>query len=75
MSELTRTIVDYAEDGNAVEVRNALYNAIQDKIMDHIESEKQRVAQSMFNKPEQSDEPSQATETETVIGAQEGEEV
>lgn len=75
MSELTRTIVDYAEDGNAVEVRNALYNAIQDKIMGHIESEKQRVAQSMFNKPEESSEPSQSTETETVIGAQEGEEV
>jgi hypothetical protein len=72
MSELTKTIVDYAEDGNAVEVRNALYNAIQDKVMDHIEAEKQRVAQSMFNKLE---EPQQATETETVIGAQEGEEV
>ncbi len=71
MTEATRAIVDYAEDGNALEVRNALYSAIQDKIMNHLDSEKQRIAQTMFNKQE----PEQATETETVIGAQEGEEV
>jgi len=72
MTEATKAIVDYAEDGNAVEVRNALYNAIQDRIMDHLDAEKQRIAKSMFNTQQ---EPQQSTETEVVIGAQEGEEV
>lgn len=71
MSEVTRTIVDYAEDGNAVEVRNALYSAIEAKVMDHLESEKQRMAKSMFNQPEQS---SLETETEVAVGVPQGNE-
>ena len=52
MSEQTRTIVDYAEDGNATEMRNALYSAIQDKVMAHIENHKEQLAKTLFNQPQ-----------------------
>jgi hypothetical protein len=54
MSEQTRAIVDYAEDGNATEMRNALYSAIQDKVMAHIENHKEQLAKNLFSKPENS---------------------
>lgn len=44
----TRTIIDYAQDGNGVEFRNALYSAIHDKVSAHIEAKKQEVAQSLI---------------------------
>ena len=53
MTEATRQIVDYAEEDNAMEMRNAFYNELQNKIMAHIENKKIEVAQSMFNQPEQ----------------------
>jgi len=62
MSETTKAIVDYAEDGNAIEVRNALYSAIETKVMDHLEAEKQRIAKTMFNQPE--------LETEVAVGVE-----
>jgi hypothetical protein len=52
MSEQTRAIVDYAEDGNATEMRDALYSAIQDKVMAHIENHKQQLAKNLFNQPQ-----------------------
>ena len=52
MSEQTRAIVDYAEDGNATEMRNALYSAIQDKVMAHIDNHKQQLAKTLFNQPQ-----------------------
>ena len=52
MSEQTRAIVDYAEDGNATEMRNALYSAIQDKVMAHIENHKEQLAKNLFNQPQ-----------------------
>jgi len=48
MSELTRAIVDYAEDGNAKEMRDALYSAIQDRVMDHIEAHKMQIAKNLI---------------------------
>ena len=35
--------------GQGSEVRDALYNAIHDKVTAHIEAKKQEVAQSFFN--------------------------
>jgi hypothetical protein len=52
MSETTRAIVDYAEDGNATEMRDALYSAIQDRVMAHIENHKEQLAKNLFAQPE-----------------------
>ena len=49
MTEATRQIVDYAEEDNAMEMRNAFYNELQSRIMAHIEDKKIEVAQTMFN--------------------------
>jgi hypothetical protein len=49
MTEATRQIVDYAEEGNAKDLRGAFYNELQNKVMAHIEDQKIRVAQTMFN--------------------------
>lgn len=55
MSEVTRAIVDYAEDGNATEMRDALYSAIQDRVMAHIDAHKQQLAKNLFNQPEEAE--------------------
>ena len=52
MSETTRAIVDYAEDGNATEMRDALYSAINNKVMAHIETHKEQLAKTLFNQPQ-----------------------
>lgn len=52
----TRQIIDYADDGNAVEFRNALYAAIHDKVTAHVDAAKQAVAQHMFAKEEETEE-------------------
>lgn len=52
MSEQTRAIVDYAEDGKATEMRDALYSAIQDKVMAHIEAHKEQLAKNLFSQPQ-----------------------
>ena len=56
MTEATRQIVDYAEEDNAMEMRNAFYNELQNKIMAHIENKKLEVAQSMFNQHQPEEE-------------------
>ena len=56
MSETTRAIVDYAEDGKATEMRDALYSAIQDKVMAHIENHKEQLAKTLFNQPQNAEE-------------------
>jgi len=58
-----REIVDYAEQDNAKEMRDALYSALQDKVMAHIEAHKQVVAQNIMNPPEASAED-EAVQTE-----------
>ena len=44
-----RQIVDFADEDNAKEMRDAFYSALQDKVMAHIEAKKMEVAKSMFN--------------------------
>jgi len=55
MSETTRAIVDYAEDGNATEMRDALYSAIQNRVMSHIEAHKEQLAKNLFNQPKEAE--------------------
>jgi len=61
MTEQTRTIIDYAYDDNAKEMRDAVYAAIQDKVMAHLEVQKQRVAQNLIT-PQTDDENFENTE-------------
>lgn len=58
MTDTTRNIVDYAQDGNAVDFRNALYSAIHDKVTAHIDAKKQEIAQNLIT-------PQQEVEQET----------
>jgi hypothetical protein len=53
----TRDIIDYAQDQNGVEFRNALYGAIHDKVSAHIEAQKQQIAQTLIAPLEQEQEP------------------
>lgn len=43
-----RAIIDYAYDDNGKEMRDALYSAIQDKVMAHIEAHKQQIAKNLI---------------------------
>jgi hypothetical protein len=52
----TRAIVDYAFEDDAKNMRDAFYAALQDKVMDHIESHKVEVAKSFISQPEESEE-------------------
>jgi hypothetical protein len=60
----TRDIIDYAQDQNGVEFRNALYSAIHDKVTAHIEAQKQSIAQTLIAPMEQ--EQSQETASENT---------
>jgi hypothetical protein len=59
-----REIVDYAEMDNPNEMRNALYSALHDKVMSHIENHKVQVAKQLMN-------PTGATAEDEVIYAAE----
>jgi hypothetical protein len=47
-----KAIVDYAQNDEAKEMRDALYSAIQDKVTAHIEAKKQEIAQTILSNPE-----------------------
>ena len=49
----SKEMINYAQEDNAAEFRNALHSAIQSKIANHIEFMKQNIAQNMFNQPEE----------------------
>ena len=48
----TRQIIDYAYEDNGKEMRDTLYSAIHDKVMAHIESHKQVIAQNLIAQEE-----------------------
>jgi len=48
MMDKARAIIDYAYDDNGKEMRDALYSAIQDKVMAHIEAHKQQIAKNLI---------------------------
>jgi hypothetical protein len=49
MTDTTKAIIDFAADDNGAEMRNALYSAIQDKVMAHIDAKKQEIAQNLIS--------------------------
>ena len=65
MSDITKAIVDYAEDDNAKEMRDALYSAIQDRVMAHIDAQKQEIAKNLLNP-----QVDIATEVDTAVAAE-----
>jgi hypothetical protein len=52
----TRDLIDFAQDGNAVEFRNALYSDIHDRVTAHIEAKKKEIAGSIFDQNEEVEE-------------------
>jgi hypothetical protein len=64
MDTNTRQIIDYAQDQNGVEFRDALYSAIHDKVSAHIEAKKQEIAQGLINNSQE--EQTQDTEIENT---------
>jgi len=48
-----RAIIDYAYEDNGKEMRDALYSAINDKVMAHIETHKQQLAKNLIMPQEQ----------------------
>jgi hypothetical protein len=65
----TRSIIDFADGGNASEFRNALYASIHDKVSAHIDAKKQEIAQNLITPKEQPEEPVEQTtgELETEV--------
>jgi hypothetical protein len=58
MTDYTRQIIDYAQEDNGVEFRNALYASIHDKLTAHIDAKKQEIAQNLIS-PEIEDDGEQ----------------
>ena len=49
----TRDLIDYAQDGNAIEFRKALYNDIHDRVVAHIEDKKKEIANGLMGQHEE----------------------
>ena len=64
MTEYNRQIIDYAQEDNGVEFRNALYASIHDKLTAHIDAKKQEIAQNLIS-PEVEDESEQEEHQDT----------
>jgi len=64
MTEHTRQIIDYAQEDNGVEFRNALYASIHDKVTAHIDAKKQEIAQNLIS-PKVEDEIEQEEQQDT----------
>jgi hypothetical protein len=56
-----KQLIDFAQDGNGIEFRNALYSSIHDKVTAHIDAKKQEIAQALITPEEQQSEPSDET--------------
>ena len=50
--ENTRAIIDYAFDDNAKDMRDTLYSDIQDRVMAHLDAQKQQIAQNILKPAE-----------------------
>jgi hypothetical protein len=67
MTDLTRQIIDYAQEDNGVEFRNALYASIHDRVSAHIDAKKQEIAQTLISpQAEVEQEEQQDTEVENT---------
>jgi hypothetical protein len=47
-NRITKQIIDYAPNDNAVAFRHALYSSIHDRVTAHIEAKKQEIAQNFL---------------------------
>lgn len=66
MTDTTRQIIDFAQDDNGVEFRNALYSAIHDKVTSHIETKKQEIAHSLVSPEQEFESEEQEDEVENT---------
>lgn len=67
MTDATRQIIDFAQNDDGVEFRNALYSAIHDKVTAHIDAKKQEIAHTLLSPQEDGEdevEVNQEQETE-----------
>lgn len=55
-----RQIVDFAQNDQAKELRDSLYSGIHDKVMQHLETKKQEIAQNLIS-------PQQDTEQDAEV--------
>jgi len=62
--EKARAIIDYAAQDNATGMRDAMYSALQDRVMAHIEAKKQEVALNLISNP---DNPKEAEVEDEAI--------
>jgi hypothetical protein len=62
----TRPIIDYAQEDNGVEFRNALYASIHDRVAAHIEAKKQEIAQNLIAPQEEVEQEQQDPEVENT---------
>ena len=62
----TRQIIDFAQDDNGVEFRNALYANIHDRVAAHIEAKKQEIAQNLISPQVEVEQEQQETEVENT---------
>lgn len=53
MTEHSRAIIDYAYNDEGTQVRDAIYSAIQNKVMAHLEMQKQRIAHNLLTPQEE----------------------
>jgi hypothetical protein len=67
MTDATRQIIDYAQNDNGVEFRNALYSTIHDKVTAHLAAAKQAVAQNLISQDEEEEQYDEGDEGEEEI--------
>ena len=63
----TRPIIDYAQDDNGVEFRNALYASIHDRVASHIEAKKQEIAQNLISPQVEVEQEQEEQQQETEV--------
>jgi DNA polymerase elongation subunit (family B) len=63
----TRPIIDYAQDDNGVEFRNALYASIHDRVAAHIEAKKQELAHNLISPQVEVEQEQEEEQQETEI--------
>ena len=63
----TRQIIDFAQEDNGVEFRNALYANIHDRVAAHIEAKKQEIAQNLISPQAEVEQEEEQVEQETEV--------
>jgi hypothetical protein len=53
-----KQLIDFAQDDNGVEFRNALYASIHDKVTAHIDAKKEEIAQTLVSPQETQEQES-----------------